>query len=255
VNRLGKVRQRTEGVLPAITLVLVSIVSAVVAIFGIQTWVAVAAAVTALVSGAQVINKEAVIPWRLKSANNAVVRLYSGTADGPRRTGSAVQIVPRRWVTASHVAPSDAVIKLKLGDTWSEARVIYRDEELDLALLETDGDWPWLARISLDLPEPGTPVKVVGWTSGRRDKENRDRGVRVAQDYTVQSPVEESLIVLAGAVPPIGFSGAAVTEIETGKVVGILFQFSRGERDNYGLPRLDETHATPLSCIPSEHTR
>ncbi|MFD5341142.1 S1 family peptidase [Streptomyces hawaiiensis] len=197
------------------------------AIFGIETWVAVSAAVTALVSGAQVINREAVIPWRLKSANNAVVRLYSGTADGPLRKGSAVQIAPRRWVTASHVAPSDAVIKLKLGDTWSQARVIYRDEKLDLAIMEADDDWPWLARISTDLPDPGTPVKVVGWTPGRRDNENRDRGVRVAQDYTVQGPVEDSLIVLAGAVPPSGFSGAAVTEIESGKVVGILFQFSR----------------------------
>ncbi|MFD9396486.1 trypsin-like peptidase domain-containing protein [Streptomyces sp. NPDC060000] len=255
MNRLKEIHQRTEGALPALTLVLVSMLSALVAVLGLETWVAIAAALAAMVSGSQVINREVVIPWRLKSANNAVARLYARTADGHGQVGSAVQIAPRRWVTAAHAMPIGATVKLKLGDTWSQPRVIYRDEELDLAVMEIDDHWPWLARISLDLPEPGTLMKVTGWTNGRRDKNNRDRGVRVVQDYTVQGPVEESLIVLTGAVPPIGFSGATAADVVTGKVVGVLSGFSPGRRDPHGLPELDEVHATPLSCIPAEYLR
>jgi hypothetical protein len=108
MDRLKKVRQGTEGALPALTLVLVSILSALVAIFGLETWVAVAAAVAAMVSGTQVINREVVIPLRLKSANYAVARLYAETIEedqGRKRVGTAVQIAPRRWKSCRSLVP------------------------------------------------------------------------------------------------------------------------------------------------------
>ncbi len=255
MNRLKKARQMAEGGMAAITLVLVSIVSALVAILGLQSWVAIAAVVAAVVSGSQVVRKDVLIPWRVKSVDNSVARIFTREARAGARLGSAVQIAPRRWVTAAHVVAATGT-ELKLGDTWIQTRLIYRDEDLDLAVLTVDRDWPWMSRVSADLPSPGSRVKVTGWTEGRRDKENRDRGLRAVQDYTVQGPVEESLIVLAGAIPPRGFSGAAVTDVETGKVVGVLFNFRPGEKDFHaGLPRMDEVHATPLSCIPSEYLR
>ncbi|MEU0426144.1 serine protease [Streptomyces canus] len=255
MNRIKRARQITEGALPAITLVLVSFISTLVAILGLQTWVAIAAVAAVVVSGSQVLKKEVLIPWRIKAADNSVVRVWAQAEQGGGFTASAVQIAPRRWATAAHVVVRDSV-ELKLGDTWIQSRVIYRDEDLDLAVLAVDHDWPWLARISTDLPDPGSRIQVTGWTEGRRDKENRDRGLRAVQDYTVQGPVEESLIVLAGAVPPRGFSGAAVTEIDSGKVVAVLFNFLRGDSSaSAGLPRLDEVHATPLSCIPVEYRR
>ncbi|MFC8075041.1 serine protease [Streptomyces sp. NPDC057307] len=273
MNQLKNIRQRTEGALPALTLVLVSIISAAAAIFGLQNWVAIAAAVAAVLSGAQVINRSAVIPWRMKSANNAVARVYEESSEVSKRLGSAVQITPRRWVTAAHAvtrrplrrqdhrdpAPAEEVslmelsLKLRLGNTFSRARVIYRHEELDLAVMESDNDWPWLARISMDLPEPGTSAKVVGWT----DDGDHGTDIRLMQDCTVQGSTEDSLIVLVGAAAPWGFSGAAVIDISTGRVFGIAFASRPGGTDDrrFGASRPDETHVIPLSCIPSEHIR
>ncbi|MEV6792206.1 trypsin-like peptidase domain-containing protein [Streptomyces sp. NPDC051320] len=184
----------------------------------------------------------------------ATVRLYSGTREGrPYQTGSALQIAPRRWVTASHAVSAEAAIKLKLGDAWSQARVIHRDEELDFALLVADKDWPWQARISMNFPDSGSPVKVTGWVIEDPHGNGPDRAFRVVQDYICQGSDEESLLVLKGAAPSIGFSGAAVTDVRTGKVVGIILGFRVSRRADGSPAEIDEAHARSLSCIPGEY--
>lgn len=91
MSRLRSIRQRTEGAVPALTLVLVSALSAMVAIFGLDIWVAIAALAATLVSATQVITKEVVVPWRKKVAGNAVACLRCSGL-----TGTAFQIAPKR---------------------------------------------------------------------------------------------------------------------------------------------------------------
>lgn len=244
------IRQRTEGAVPALTLVIVSVLSAVVAIFGLAIWVAVAALAAALVSATQVIKKEVVVPWRKKVAGNAVACLgYGGDA-----TGTAFQIAPKRWVTASHLLRDEpAAPELKIGSSWVSASLVYVDRSLDLAVLAVQTEWPWTAKVSWDLPEQGRAVDVTGWTWGGVSR-GRGRDVRVTQQYTIQGSAEETLIVLAGAIPPAGFSGSPVTDNTSGKVLAVVQSFTSGSNDgDYGRSAIDQVQATPLACIPAQY--
>ncbi|MGX1907680.1 S1 family peptidase [Streptomyces phaeochromogenes] len=227
-----------------------------VAIFGLGIWVAIAALAAALVSATQVITKEVVVPWRKKVAGNTVACLRCSGF-----TGTAFQIAPKRWVTASHLlrekrAPSAQGIEpeLKIGDSWVSASLVYRDESLDLAVLAVQTEWPWSAKVSWSLPEQGSVVDVTGYTWGGQRPDGRDRDVRVTQQYTIQGPPEDTLIVLTGAVPPAGFSGSPVTDTASGRVLAVLQStFSSGNKDGHGPQNIDQVHAIPLACIPAQH--
>ncbi|MEV5363664.1 serine protease [Streptomyces cellulosae] len=226
-----------------------------ISIFDLQLWVALAALLAAVISGAQVISREVLVPWRKKLAESATVRVASGEADRVRLSGNAVQIAPKRWVTARHLVTSDSgdalVIKLRLGEAWMPARVAYEEAELDLAVLESDAAWEWTAKAAYDPLEPGCRTLVTGWTTSRR-RVGRFADLRATQEYTVLGPVEPTVLSLGGAMPPPGFSGAVVVDADSGKAVAIVSAFSKGDGQGH-LPGLDELVAVPLSCIPDEH--
>jgi hypothetical protein len=243
----------------AIILVLASVISACAAVAGLSSWVTVAAAVAAVLSGGQVLRNELIVPMRIRSAENAAVRVISGNSPQMRGVGTAFRIAADRWITAQHILAESEVILLKINGGDSPAKVLYQNPDTDIAVLSVaDSEWAWRASMGRSRPDPGDQVKAVGWAQA-----GYGQWRRISLDYLVQGPGQgvANTIALTGANhPQIGFHGAPVIDMRTGRVVGILNGLSRGpgssryRDEEFSSPDpVAVIFATPVSEIPAEY--
>jgi hypothetical protein len=259
IDRLRQATRDARNSSAAIILVLASVISACAAVVGLTSGVTVAAAVAAVLSGGKVLWNELFVPMRVRSAENAALRVISRDSQQTWRVGTAFQIAGNRWITAQHVIADSEEILLKIHGGDSAAQVLYQNPDIDIAVLSVGGEWAWRASLARSLPGSGDQVKAVGWAQA-----GGDQWRRITLDYLVQGPgqqVKASTIALTGANhPQIGFFGAPVINMGSGQVVGVLNRFSRGPgssryRDE-GLPSPDPfavTFVTPISEIPAEY--
>ena len=259
INRLRQAGRDARNSSAAIILVLASVISACAAVAGLTSWVTVAAAVAAVLSGGQVLRNELIVPMRIRSAENAALRVISRNSQQTWRVGTAFQIADNRWITAQHIIAESGEILLKINGGDSAAQVLYQNSDIDIAVLSVDSEWAWQASMARSLPDSGDQVKAVGWAQAG-DGQWR----RITLDYLVQGPgqqVKANTIALTGANhPQIGFPGAPVIDMRSGRVVGVLNGFSRGTdfsryRDE-GFRSPDPfavIFVTPISKIPAEY--
>lgn len=76
----------------------------------------------------------------------------------------------------------------------------------------------------------------------------------MALDYLVHGAGEGNLIAVTGPDPQTGFSGAPAIDLRSGRVMGVLNQFSRGANDDsFGPKQVDVIFIRPVSAIPPEY--
>jgi hypothetical protein len=237
----GHAARRVFSNWPAMVLIVTSIFSASAAVAGLKTWVPVAAAVAAILSGLRVLYVDLVVPLRVEAVSKATVRARGLHEDGRTVTGTAFQVGSRRWVTAAHlVGPVGSDVRLRIEGHTVSSEVAYRHQEVDLAVLVAVEDYRWHASISRIRPDPGDKFKIIGWP-------NDPESVQVGMDYVLQGTSEDSNLVLTGPVVPRGFSGSPVIDIRSGKVVGVTVGRREGE-----FAHLTVTLVTPMTLLPPE---
>lgn len=221
-------------------LVVASVVAAVAAIAGLTVWVAVAAAVTATVSGSQVIRAALVVPLRMRRAENATAMVFEGDGEAAVWRGAAFQIGPGRWITANHIVLDSSRLTLRIDGASAGCQVLHSDMTSDLAVLAADVDCAWYAATARSAPNVGDELKVIGW----RDKHGR--GVRLTYDYLVSGRAEDDVFVIAGPKPFPGFGGGPAINTKTGRVAGVLTAHFPEDGEEAGL-------ISPLSALPTEY--
>lgn len=125
--------RRLRRQLPTVVLILLSILSAVAAVAELKIWVAVAAGVVAVITGARVLYAELVLPIRLLRSRRAV----GVVLDHNSFVACAVQIAPRIWITCSHVLQGANTVDLLVEKRRVTARLVYSGLTGDIALLKT----------------------------------------------------------------------------------------------------------------------
>jgi Trypsin-like peptidase domain len=254
-DRLRQVGREARNSSAPITLVLASLVSACAAVAGLTSWVSVGAAVAAVMSGGQVLRNELIVPLRIRSAENATLKIISGPWSNrpePWTSGTAFQIASNRWVTARHVINGGDEIYVKLKGENTVAQVLYEDEDTDLAVLSVSGEWAWQAKVARSVPDFGDKIKIIGWAT---PSDPHRPVLRIAFDYLVQGQGENDRIALTGPDPQLGFSGAPAIEMRSGRVVGILSSFYPAREEQYSdAPKsIPIIFARPISDIPAEY--
>ena len=245
------IRQARDRPAP-LTLVAASLVSAGAAIAGLDVWVAIAAAAAAVLSGAQVVRTEIVVPARTRATVRAAVPIRVVGASSQSIVSTALQYKPGRWLTAAHAVPPDAsAAHLRLADDWAAASVIHRDDSADLAVLDCRDAHPWLARLTLEESDEGDTVRVIGWARGA--ERGAERYVRIALDYTLQSETDAGDLVVTGPNPQVGFSGAPALDVTSGRTLGVLVLFNAGQATAPHLPTpLQEVYIASVRRLPEQ---
>jgi hypothetical protein len=251
MSRLKQLGREAKDNSASIILVAASVLSAVAAVSGITSWVAVIAAVAALLSGSQVLWSQLFVPLRIRSAEHATQLVVSQRAGGQLTRGTAFQIATNRWLTAQHVVRDSTEIRLKVGREIAPARIVYEDEDRDVAILSSDVEWQWSSKTTDDLPDSGDRVQLVGWAVPPRQS-----AIRLIFDFRVQGPAENNLIALTGPNhPQLGFSGAPAIDMRSGRVVGFLSQYIGGKslnNDEFLPEPVPLAFIVSLSDIPAE---
>ncbi|MFE6895189.1 trypsin-like peptidase domain-containing protein [Streptomyces sp. NPDC057694] len=215
----GRIKETGQHLLKGsapVVLVATSMVAAVTAIVGLTVWVAVAAAVTAAVSGWQVLRSELVVPFRIRRAENATAMVLDGEADLLAR-GSAFQIASGRWITAAHLVRNRPRLTLRVGGASSSCRVLHLDPEWwGLEVLAADFDDVRPAAATRSVSGIGDTLKIIGW-----DHE-ADPAVKHTYEYVLSGQAENNLALLAGPTPQPGFGGGPAIDSKTGRVIGVL---------------------------------
>ena len=254
-DRLRQMGREARNSSAPIILVLASLVSACAAVAGLKSWVSVGAAVAAVMSGGRLLRNELIVPLRIRSTENATLRIISGPWNDrsePWTRGTAFQIGPHRWVTARHVINGSDEIYVVLKGENTAAQVLYEDEDTDLAVLSVSSEWAWQAKAARSAPDFGDKIKIIGWTS---PPEPYRPALRIAFDYLVQGQGEADMIALTGPDPQLGFSGAPAIEMRSGRVVGILSEFQPAGEEKYrGAPKsVPIIFARHISNIPAKY--
>ncbi|MGW5866546.1 hypothetical protein ACWFRJ_30720 [Streptomyces sp. NPDC055239] len=111
--RWNRVRQRASDLRAGtglLALVATSVVVGLAPLLHLDTWVAPAAAVVAMLSGINVIRSDVLAPAHSSAVARAVRPLYVGVhedADTYRPAANALQIAPGVWVAPAHVLNLD----------------------------------------------------------------------------------------------------------------------------------------------------
>lgn len=224
--RLDRIRQSASDLRAGtgpLALVATSVVAGLAPLLHLDTWVAPAAAVVAVLSGINVIRSDVLAPARSGAVARAVRPLYVGVnedADTYRPAANALQIAPGVWAAPAHVLNLDSGSRCRVvlpGGAVVALRPLHHDSEHDIAVFASGADWPWRARPHWGPPAPGERITMVGWLVG-----SSVTTVRAATDLTAQESHTPGRITMIGPAPPAGSSGSALIATRTGRVVGIL---------------------------------
>jgi hypothetical protein len=228
-----------------VTIILVasSLLAAAAALAGLETWIPIAAAVTALLTGVQALRTALLIPFRVRAAVEATRQVALSVAPGQEgiRHAVAVQIAKGIWVTV-HIAAKvgDHVL---LGDYgWSGTVSAIENQ---IVVIEHRHRWPlrtdeefaeasWLAR-------PGGPVKGgdrvlviehVEYVSVRA--QIHFPSLRVLREYVVLGSVDDEL-ALAGPELNRKSIGSPVINARTGRVVALVTDVTKDSERSPGM--------------------
>ena len=168
-------------------------------------------------------------------AGTSVLKVRGTNDCGRGIEGSGFVYAEDRLMTNAHVVAGVDDPQIVVGDDTVDARVVFYDSNLDIAVLDFDsGDLPALRFTAEDDPaQPKDPIAILGYPQdGPFDIESG----RIRAMQTLRSPdiygdgaVIREVFSLRGLVRP-GNSGGPIVD-STGRVVGVVFAASVTDDD------------------------
>jgi len=168
-------------------------------------------------------------------AGTSVLKVRGTNDCGRGIEGSGFVYAEDRLMTNAHVVAGVDDPQIVVGDDTVDARVVFYDSNLDIAVLDFDsGDLPALPFTAEDDPaQPKDPIAILGYPQdGPFDIESG----RIRAMQTLRSPdiygdgaVIREVFSLRGLVRP-GNSGGPIVD-STGRVVGVVFAASVTDDD------------------------
>jgi S1-C subfamily serine protease len=168
-------------------------------------------------------------------AGSSVLKVRGTNSCGRGIEGSGFVFAEDRLMTNAHVVAGVDDPQVIVGDSTTDAKVVFYDSQLDVAVLEFDGDSvPVLPFTTEDEPtQPKDPVAILGYPQdGPFDIESG----RIRAKQTLRSPdiygegaVIRDVFSLRGLVRP-GNSGGPIVD-SAGQVVGVVFAASVTDDD------------------------
>ena len=160
----------------------------------------------------------------VKNVSPAVVGIYSQTySSGSIGTGVAIS-AGGYVLTNSHVVTNNNVtLYLASGETTS-ARLVYRDSSLDLAIVKSDTDLPYLSVVESGDYSVGEDVLAIGTPLALQFKHTVTKGIISATNRTIKvdnsnGVTLQNLIQHDASINP-GNSGGPLINLK-GQVIGI----------------------------------
>jgi putative serine protease PepD len=151
----------------------------------------------------------------------SVVRVSTGTATGSAfafvKTATGTRFITNFHVVADVVQSGGRTVDIERGDESFPATIIRSDKGRDLAVLQTTAKFPVLAPAE-GLPDPGSPVVVVGSPLGIEDSVTAG----VVSAVRPRLGTSEKQIQIDAPVSP-GNSGGPVVDAD-GHVLGVVQQ-------------------------------
>lgn len=167
---------------------------------------------------------------------NAIGNKYSSI-------GSGVAIAGGGYIATNHHVIDDAnQIYLLLADGSNcSATLVWQDSALDLAILKSEVDLPYLSLASLEEIEVGEPIMAIGTPLSLQFQHTHTAGIISALNRTIQIQNEngqefmQSLIQHDASINPGNSGGPAITL--DGKVVGInTLKITEAEGLGFAIP-------------------
>ena len=168
-------------------------------------------------------------------AGSSVLKVRGTNACGRGIEGSGFLYAEDRLMTNAHVVAAVDDPQVVVGDDTTDARVVFYDSDLDIAVLEFDsGAIPVLPFTAPDEPaQPKDPIAILGYPQdGPFDIESG----RIRAKQTLRSPdiygdgaVIRDVFSIRGLVRP-GNSGGPIVD-SAGRVVGVVFAASVTDDD------------------------
>lgn len=178
----------------------------------------------------------------INDAKSAVVGISVDLSNG-YAVGSGVAISSGGYIlTNYHVVEGGSKITLYFADkTTGSANLVWSDPSIDMAVLRSSREIPYLATESLDNTFVGEEVYAIGTPLTLEFKHTVTKGIVSAKDRTLESESDlgtsflQSLVQHDASINP-GNSGGPLINVE-GKVVGLnTLKASEGEGIAFAIP-------------------
>jgi S1-C subfamily serine protease len=189
-------------------------------------------------------------------AGSSVLKVRGTNRCGRGIEGSGFVFGQDRLMTNAHVVAGVDDPQVIVGDDTLDAKVVFYDHNLDVAVLEFDsGSIPPLPFTAVDAPaEPKDPIAVLGYP---QDGPFDNEGGRVRAKQTLRSPdiygdgaVIREVYSIRGLVRP-GNSGGPIVD-SAGEVVGVVFAASVTDDDTGYALTADQVRAAADDGSASE---
>jgi S1-C subfamily serine protease len=166
----------------------------------------------------------------VQKAELSVFKIRGNNRCGDGVEGTGFLYSPRRLMTNAHVVAGVTEPKVQVGTRSLDAKVVYYDPDIDVAVLDVDIDGP---RIIFDKSgRPGQPGVVLGYPN---DGPFDAQPARIRDDQRLRSPdiygrgsVVRDVFSLRSKVRP-GNSGGPLVSMD-GKVLGVIFAASVSDK-------------------------
>lgn len=178
----------------------------------------------------------------LNEARSAVVGISVDLGNG-YAVGSGVAVSDGGYIlTNNHVIENGRSIKLYFADkTTAAGRVVWKDPSIDMAVIKSSKEIPYLSTEDLQGTFIGEDVYAIGTPLTLEFKHTVTKGIVSAKDRTLESEGEngtiylQSLIQHDASINP-GNSGGPLINVE-GKVIGLnTLKTSEGEGIAFAIP-------------------
>lgn len=167
---------------------------------------------------------------QVQKAELSVFKIRGNNRCGDGVEGTGFLYSPNRLMTNAHVVAGVTEPKVQVGTRSLDAKVVYYDPDIDVAVLDVDIDGP---RIIFDKSgRPGQPGVVLGYPN---DGPFDAQPARIRDDQRLRSPdiygrgsVVRDVFSLRSKVRP-GNSGGPLVSMD-GKVLGVIFAASVSDK-------------------------
>lgn len=191
-------------------------------------------------------------------AGDAVLKIRGTNACGRGIEGSGFVYAPDRLMTNAHVVAGVDEPSVEIGDDTVDARVVYYNPELDVAVLAVDTSSVRALKFTPD-GEPGRPRDAVAILGYPQDGPFDVETGRIRAQQTLRSPdiygsgaVIRDVYSVRGSVRP-GNSGGPVVD-SSGRVVGVVFAASVTDDDTGYALTADQVSDAAASGLASGAT-
>ncbi|RNL62178.1 serine protease [Nocardioides marmoriginsengisoli] len=167
----------------------------------------------------------------VQQAELSVFKIRGSNSCGDGIEGSGFLYSPRRMMTNAHVVAGVSEPKVRVGTRNLDARVVYYNSDLDVAILDVDIDGPAIKFD--DSGKANQPAVVLGYPN---DGPFDAQPARIRSERPLRSPdiygrgtVTREVFSVRGKIRPGNSGGPLVSR--DGRVLGVVFAASVSDKD------------------------